>query len=100
MWCPITMQKTCLERQRLVHPVVAFQDLLAVEPCHALGVGLGEPDQLRRADRAPASPQERRVTDEQVVFGAAEHLRGAGVALAGGAAVKLAVNASAAVGFG
>src|SRR4051812_43946913 len=85
------------KRQRLIHPVVALEDLFAVEAGEALGAVLGEADELPRADRAPGVAQVGGVAEEDVVFGAGEHLGAAGIALAGGAAEKLAVDAERAV---
>src|SRR5688500_2981802 len=84
-----------LERQRFVHPVVVLQDLLAVEAGEVLGSGLGALHQAAGADRAPELALLGGVAEEQVVFGAREQLRRAGIALAGGAAVELAVDAEA-----
>ena len=60
-----------------------------------LGLGLGQLDEVRlSADEGLEIAHVAGVADEEVVFQATEHLRRAGVALAGGAAVKLAVDAA------
>ncbi len=51
-------------------------------------------DQAVGADRAPDFAEHGGVAEEQVVVGAGEHLGAAGVALAGGAAEELAVDAA------
>src|SRR3954465_14236414 len=89
-----------LERHRLVHPVVLLQDLLAVEAGEVFGTVLGKVDDAVGADRAPGFAQVLGVTQEQIVLRAGEHLGGAGVALAGGAAEELAVDSSRAVRLG
>ncbi len=89
-----------LERHRLIHPIIRLEHLPAVESRQHFGAPLAKLDQGARADGAPEFAGVPRVAIKQVVLGAAEHLGGAGVALAGGAAEELAVYAAGAVGFG
>src|SRR4051812_48383553 len=82
------------ERQRLIHPIILLEDLLAVELSHVLGLGLRDLDEARFADGAFQLAQVAGVADEKVILEAGEELGGAGVALAGGAAVELAIDAA------
>src|SRR5690606_37811059 len=88
------------EGKGLVHPVVAAQDLLAVEARELLGAGLGDPDQALRPDRAPALPELVGVALQEVVLCACEHLCDARISLPGSAAEELAIDAPAAVRLG
>src|SRR3954468_21926374 len=98
--CSRPVEGDSSERQTLIHPVVALEDLLAVEAGEALGAGLGDLDQLLGADRAPALAQVIGVADEQVVLGAGEELGAPRVALPGGAPEQLAVDAPRGGGLG
>src|SRR5438105_4792675 len=58
--------------QRLVHPVVRLQHLLAVETRHVFGLGLRALDEPLDADGAAEAAEESGVADEEIVFQAAE----------------------------
>ena len=79
------------ERQRLVHPVVVLEDLLAVEAGEVFRAVLGHLDQPVGADGTPELALARSVAEKKVIVRAGEHLRRAGVALTSGAAEELSV---------
>src|SRR6202042_3801373 len=84
-----------LERQRLIHPIIAAKNLLAVESGQALGAGLGHADDGIGAEGSPHFAGDGGMAEEKLVVGAGEKLGAAGIALSRSAAEKLEVDAMA-----